>query len=105
MYTNRYMLYAKGAGIMAQVNIRIEPDIKARADVLFAELGLNMSTAVNIFIRQTLREGRIPFDVTTKPDPFWSEANQARIAEGIRQLDNGQVVVKTMEELEAMANG
>ena len=90
---------------MAQLNIRIDDEIKARADLLFDDLGLNMSTAINLFVRQAVREGGIPFEITTKTDPFYSAANQARILEGIRQLENGQVVVKTMEELEAMENG
>ncbi|AEE92532.1 Addiction module antitoxin, RelB/DinJ family [Tepidanaerobacter acetatoxydans Re1] len=48
----------------ASVSFRIDADIKKQADELFAELGLNMTTAFNIFLRQSIREGRIPFDVT-----------------------------------------
>lgn len=36
---------------------------EAQADALFAELGMNLSTAFNIFVRQSLREGGIPFEV------------------------------------------
>ena len=46
------------------VSIRMDGDIKKQADALFAELGMNISTAFNIFIRQALREGRIPFDIS-----------------------------------------
>ncbi len=38
--------------------------MKAQADSLFGELGMNLSTAFNIFVRQSLREGRIPFDIS-----------------------------------------
>ena len=38
---------------------------KAQADELFAELGMNLSTAFNIFVRQSLREGGIPFEIRT----------------------------------------
>ena len=38
-------------------------DLQAQADDLFAELGMNLSTAFNIFVRQSLREGGIPFEV------------------------------------------
>lgn len=50
---------------MANVNvtIRIDEHIKARADALFADLGMNFTTAVNVFVRQAIREGRIPFAV------------------------------------------
>lgn len=45
------------------VSIRMDVDLKAKAEAFFAELGMNLTTAFNIFVRQTLREGRIPFDI------------------------------------------
>ena len=45
------------------VTIRMDADLKAQADALFNELGMNMTTAFNIFVRQSLREGGIPFEV------------------------------------------
>ena len=41
----------------------MDSDLKAQADALFAELGMNLSTAFDVFVRQSLREGGIPFDV------------------------------------------
>lgn len=55
---------------MAQINIRIDDNLKEKAEILFEELGLNMSTAFNIFIRQSIRQGGIPFEITTQVDPF-----------------------------------
>ena len=46
------------------INIRMDADLKSQADILFAELGMNLSTAFNIFVRQALREGKIPFDIS-----------------------------------------
>ncbi len=46
------------------ISIRMDSNLKAQADALFGELGMNLSTAVNIFVRQSLREGRIPFDIS-----------------------------------------
>ena len=46
------------------VTIRMDSDVKAQADALFAEFRMNLSTAFNVFVRQTLREGRIPFDIS-----------------------------------------
>ena len=43
------------------LNIRTDKDIKEQADLIFAELGLNMTTAVNIFLRTAIREHGIPF--------------------------------------------
>lgn len=51
------------AGTTTNISIRMDSDLKAQADALFTELGMNLSTAFNIFIRQTLREGRIPFEI------------------------------------------
>ena len=45
------------------ISIRMDSDLKAQADALFSELGMNLSTAFNIFIRQSLREGGIPFEI------------------------------------------
>ena len=41
----------------------MDADLKAQADALFNELGMNLTTAFNIFVRQSLREGGIPFKV------------------------------------------
>lgn len=46
------------------ISIRMDTDLKAQADRLFSELGMNLSTAFNIFVRQSLREGRIPFEIS-----------------------------------------
>lgn len=44
-------------------NLSLDADIKSRAQELFADLGLDLSTAVNIFLRQSVRENGIPFTV------------------------------------------
>ena len=49
---------------VSNVSFRIDSDLKAQADALFSELGLNMTTAFNIFLRQAVRQGGIPFEIT-----------------------------------------
>ena len=49
------------------VTIRIDEDLKDEADELFEDLGLSFTTAVNIFVRQAVREGGMPFEVTRNP--------------------------------------
>ncbi len=61
------------------LNIRTDKQVKAQAEMLFETLGLNMSTAVNIFLRQAIREKGIPFEVKL---PAVNEATAAAIAEG-----------------------
>ena len=46
------------------ISIRMDTNLKAAAESLFEELGMNLSTAFNIFVRQALREGGIPFIIT-----------------------------------------
>ena len=43
------------------LNIRTDKDVKEQADKIFSELGLNMTTAINMFLRTTIRENGIPF--------------------------------------------
>jgi len=70
------------------VTIRLDREVKEDAERLFGELGMNLSTAFNIFARQSLRQGRIPFEIY---DPFYSEKNQARLARSIANAESGKL--------------
>ncbi|HNW10647.1 MAG TPA: type II toxin-antitoxin system RelB/DinJ family antitoxin [Candidatus Rifleibacterium sp.] len=50
------------------MNIRMDSKIKQQAQHLFAEFGLDMTTAVNMFLRQAIRERRIPFELKLNPN-------------------------------------
>jgi DNA-damage-inducible protein J len=52
---------------MANVNIRVDDNIKKQAESIFAELGMSMSTATNIFYRQVVRTGGVPFELKIQP--------------------------------------
>lgn len=45
------------------LSIRMDTELKKQAEKLFSELGLNMTTAFNVFVRQSLRHGGIPFEI------------------------------------------
>lgn len=51
------------AGTTTNISIRMDSELKAQADSLFGELGMNLSTAFNVFVRQALREGGFPFEI------------------------------------------
>ena len=51
--------------------------------------GLDMSSAVRLFLKQVVIRRRVPFDVIAE-DPFWSDANQRVLAESIRSLEEGK---------------
>ena len=67
---------------MAQTNltIRIDEDIKRDAESLFSKIGLTMSSAINVFFRQTLRVQAIPFELKAYEDNF-ADAKLKREAE------------------------
>lgn len=48
--------------------IRIEPEVKREATAILDELGLSMSTAMNMFLRAVIREGGMPFEI---PHNYW----------------------------------
>lgn len=50
------------------VTICLDEDLKEKAEHLFNELGLNMTTAINIFLRQCVRQSKIPFELSLIPD-------------------------------------
>ena len=50
------------------MTIRTDPEIKAQAQKVFADLGMDMTTAVNVFLRQAIRHNGFPFDVRN-PEP------------------------------------
>jgi len=91
---------------MTNITIRIDENVKKEAESLFNELGISMSGAVNIFFRQAIRERAIPFPIRAKTidEKYFNPYNIEILKESMKQLDNGQIIIKTMEELEDMAN-
>ena len=53
-----------------RVTIRVDKNLKENAEVLFERLGLNMTTAMNVFLRKAVNESAIPFAVSEKNDGF-----------------------------------
>lgn len=43
--------------------VRMDSDIKKQCEAIYGELGINLTTAINVFLRQSLRAGGFPFDV------------------------------------------
>lgn len=68
------------------MNIRMDSEVKKQAEDLFSKLGINMTTAINIFLRQSIREHGIPFEL--KVDVPNNET-VAAISEGEKIIKNG----------------
>lgn len=45
------------------MNIRMDSEVKKQAEALFGEIGMTMTTAINIFLKQSIRENGIPFEL------------------------------------------
>ena len=71
-------------------SVRMDAEIKKQLDEFCANVGMNTTTAFNMFARAVLREKRLPFDVTTEVDPFYSESNLAHLRRGVADLNSGK---------------
>jgi DNA-damage-inducible protein J len=71
--------------------------------LLFNDLGLDVPSAVRLFLKQSLIHNGIPFAIAGT-DGFYSDYNLQSIKKSIQQLEQGKIVTKTMEELETMAD-
>ena len=81
------------------LNIRTDKDIKDQAEEIFNELGLNMSTAINMFLRTAIREHGIPFELKLDVP---NETTAAAIAEGRKLMDDPSAPrYSSMDELKA----
>jgi len=85
---------------MAQstLSIRIDDDIKKGFDKFCDDVGMNPSVAVNMFVRAVLRENRLPFEISSISDPFYSEANMARLRKSIAQMEAGGGTIHDISE-------
>ena len=88
---------------MAKVstNVSLDADIKKEAQELFAELGMDLSTAINIFIRQALRQHSIPFEITTDVPNEETIRAIENVRNGIGLSRSFHSVSELMEDLNA----
>lgn len=84
---------------ISNINIRTDSLIKNEAESIFSQLGMNMTTAVNLFLRATIRENGLPFDLKLDmPNALTSAA----IKEGRRIATDSTIQgFRNMEELKA----
>jgi DNA-damage-inducible protein J len=81
------------------LNIRTDKEVKIAAEAIFSEFGLTMTAAINMFLRQSIRENGIPFELKLKSN---KETTIAAIAEGRRLAkDPNAQGYTTMSDLKA----
>ena len=77
---------------MGQINVKLNDDDKLKAMEALKEMGLTMSSAIQMFIAKVARERRIPFDVCA--DPFYSE----NVKSGKSTLKEHELFVENEDE-------
>ena len=83
---------------LATITGRVEERDKKDFDIFCSSVGLNTSTAINLFVKTVLRERRIPFAIEEPSDPFYSEDNQRYLMKSVRELREGKGTVHELIE-------
>lgn len=77
------------------LNIRVDEELKRKAEAIFNELGLNMSTAMNMFLRYSVRYGGIPFELRIE------KPNEETLS-AIDDVNNNRNMSKTFDNVKAL---
>ena len=83
------------------LNVRMDEDVKRRFDEFCADVGMNAAVAVNLFVKTVVREQRIPFEITTGIDPFYSESNVQELKRRFDAIKAGTAKLEEHELIEA----
>ena len=87
------------------LSIRVEKEVKREAERILNELGLNLSTAVNIFLKTLIREKGIPFPLKLKENTLTSERHELKkippeLEKSFEDLERGKVEKFPLEGLD-----
>lgn len=82
----------------AQVNIRIDEELKRNFEITCKDLGMSIGTAFTIFAKKVCREQRIPFEISV--DPFYSAENVAELERRIADVNSGKSTLKEHDLIE-----
>ena len=83
---------------MAQINLRVDDDVKRNAERTLDDIGLSMSAAINIFLKTVVRENRIPFELSA--DPFYSKDNMDELEKRVADIRSGKSKLEEHELVE-----
>ena len=83
---------------MAQISLRVDDELKRGAEKTLNDIGLSMSTAINIFLKTVVRENRIPFELSA--DPFYSKENMKELERRVHAVRSGESTQKEHELIE-----
>ena len=71
------------------INFRVDQALKEEADTILSEIGLNMTAAITLFLKQVVNNRAIPFKLVTA-DPFFSSDNQTVLEQRLKDYQGGK---------------
>ncbi len=80
------------------ITIRMDEKLKKQVEILFEDMGLNMTTAITMFAKAVVHQNKIPFEVTA--DPFYSESNMRILEQRIANIESGRSIPKEHDLIE-----
>ena len=83
---------------LSTITARVDSKDKIDFDTFCANVGLNTSTAINLFVKAVLRENRIPFEIV-QDSSFYSEKNMKALEHSKTQMENGQHSIHELVEV------
>lgn len=84
---------------MTTISAKIENEDKSSFESILTSIGLNVSTAINAFVKATIREKGIPFVLKVVDDPYiYSEENMKYLRQGIAQIESGNGKIHELKE-------
>lgn len=83
---------------MANLNIRVDDTLKQQAELIFSDLGITISAATTMFLKQVVRHNGIPFEL--RADPFYSAENQRHLQKAVGDLEAGKGQVHELIEVD-----
>lgn len=91
---------------MKTVTLRMDDKVKEDLDKMLDSMGMNIATFYSIYTLRTLRDRKIPFEITapTDPEPFFSDTNISQIKKAQRQIKNGETVTVSFKKMETMGD-
>lgn len=75
----------------ANINVRIEPEVKANAEALFSQFGITVTDAINMFLHQSIMVGGLPFELK---QPKYNALTNMAMKEAL-DIQNGKIQTKS----------
>lgn len=89
----------------ASIMLRMDADLKIAVEQIFDDLGLSLNAGLLMYVKAIARNRKIPEEVTCLPnDPLYNPAYQNKLLKSYAQADNGELIYKSIDELESMAD-